>query len=85
MTALKILTKANIQTLSVLNDARVRLEIVPRTNARNIGHIFHGPRQRTHHTDDKADCGKNHGTGAVLGDCIHHDTECQDVTSHDEN
>jgi hypothetical protein len=56
-----------------------------RTDAGDIGHILHGARQRTHHADNKSDSRENHSTSAVLSDCVHHDTECQDVASHDEN
>ena len=57
----------------------------PHTHARNIGHVLHGPRERAHETNDESNSRENHSAGTVLGNSVHHDTESQDVTTHNEN
>ena len=49
------------------------------------GHALHGTGDGKGQGDQHADQGENDGAGAVVGDCVHHDAEGEDVAAHDED
>lgn len=55
------------------------------THARDIGHVLHSTGQRADETDKESDSGENHRASSVFGNGVHHDTESQDVRTHNEN
>lgn len=48
-------------------------------------HALHGAGDGEEERDDHADDTEDDGAGAVVGESVHHDSEGQDVTSHDED
>jgi hypothetical protein len=58
---------------------------VVHTHARDIGHVLHSTGQRADETDDESDSRENHRASSVFGNGVHHDTESQDVRTHNEN
>lgn len=55
------------------------------TQAGNVGHVLHGTGKRADHANDKPYSSEHHRAGAVLCNGVHHDAECQDVATHDED
>ena len=49
------------------------------------GHALHGTGDGKGQGDQHADQGEDDGAGAVVRDCVHHDTEGEDVAAHDED
>lgn len=55
------------------------------TQARNVGHVLHGTGQRADEADEESDGSENHGASSMFCNGVHHDTESQDVRTHNEN
>ena len=49
------------------------------------GHSLHGTGNGEDKREDHADDTEDNGAGAVVGDGVHHDAECEDVAAHDED
>ena len=85
ITAVTILAKAmyeQISDYSFLSFPGVR---IVHTQTRDVGHVLHGTGQRADEADDESDGGKNHRASSMFCNGVHHDTESQDVRTHDEN
>jgi hypothetical protein len=54
------------------------------TNKRQPGHPLQSTRYTAQEGEDCADNAKHKRTSAVAGDCVHGDSERQNMTPHDE-
>jgi hypothetical protein len=52
---------------------------------RDPGHALHGSGDREGDGEDHTDDTENDGTGAVVGNSVHHDTEGEEMAAHDED
>lgn len=71
-------------TISDYSSESRRSSIV-HTQARDVGHVLHGTGQRADEADDESDGGENHRASSMFCNGVHHDTESQDVRTHNEN
>lgn len=79
ITAEKILRKANPLASSCIDGERKP------TGSGDVGQVLDGAGQRENQTDDERDDTEHDGAGTVVGNGVHHDSEGDNVATHDED